>query len=173
MVLFTKQERKNLRKKVASYSDFPTRKKGFVSLINPSKRKRVKRHITNTSHSDSMPRRKRNVRYYPRARRMVRRARAKSGLNLTAGLIAGIVEPTFDQMVNQFAGQMKLPFGSVSDIAKVGIGYYFGKKPGTIGEVAKALGYIGLARIGSQVIGGSLFGNKTAVTTTTQGDVLA
>lgn len=111
-----------------------------------------------------------------RATRTIRRYRKSGGsaFNLKKMIIpiaaATFIEPTVDQLVNQFAGSLNINFAGIQidDIAKVGIGLYFGKKGGIMGNTAKMIGIFAMRNIVSGFVGGGLgniFGGAGATST--------
>ena len=69
--------------------------------------------------------------------------------------IATFTEPMLDNAFNNLNIGMTLPYGvQLDDVAKVGLGFYFGRKGGTLGRTATLFGLFGMKNIMSSFIGG-------------------
>ncbi len=155
---------------------------GFESELGGTMKKKIKKGRP----VRSFPRRTRQPLIPPKAREtMARRRKTRKGQFLkkvrrkapqwdlkkevAPVLVSVITEPILDQAANM------LPINSIGpvqidDALKIGIGYFFGKKPGLPGKVAKVYGILGLRNsmvnlmAGTGLNLGSLFGgqdNKT------------
>jgi hypothetical protein len=74
-----------------------------------------------------------------------------------------------DNLITQFAGNLNLPLpGNIraQDLAKVGLGYFLGRRGGMVGDVAKMYAIFGARNIVAGFTSGLGLGATTAGSTT-------